>query len=308
METTRITNAARPSSIRLQTHRIERLAPRMGPFIFLVILGWLAILGCEQQLPNNTERPIAAGLVAPQPDQTPAGQIPIEHTGGHFPSELKTPNPIRSIFFVGNSHTSNHGLPQIVKALLEAGNLGKDIVVDASVGPFLDQHLTFPPTQKKFKQQEWDVVVLQAQQYSQSGKYSHLYPIDSAVEWVKQVKEQGGLPVLYPEWAQVRGGDEGMKTYQLHCSIADQQAARVAPIGQAWYRAIHEDPQLELHAGDGNHSALAGAYLTACVLYGTISQKSPLDLPDLSQIKLAPKLQKQLRKYAHDTLSANLPQ
>ncbi len=273
-------------------------------FATIICLWLVSTCGCQQQLPNNTERPIAAGLVAPQPEQTPEGQLPIEYTGGHFPSELKTPNPIKSIFFIGNSHTSNHGLPQIVKAMLEAGGLGQDIKVEVSAGPFLDQHLTFPTTQEKFQRQAWEVVVLQAQQYSQSGKYAHLYPIAPAVEWVKRVKDQGGLPIMYPEWAQVRGGDEGMTTYRLHCSIAEQQAARVAPIGQAWYRAIHEDPKLELHAGDGNHSSPAGAYLTACVLYATISQKSPLELPDLKQVKLAPKLQKQLRQYAHDSLPA----
>lgn len=277
------------------------------------LLEWGAILGsamllsinggCEPSLPNNTERPIAAGLVAPQPEQTPVGQLPIEYQGGLFPEELKTPPTIRSILFVGNSHTSNHGLPNLVQEMLVACGAGTEIAVEAAVGPFLDQHLTFPVTQEKFTKRNWDVVVLQAQQYSTSGKYAHLYPIEPAIEWIKRVKKQGGLPIMYPEWAQVRGGDEGMRTYQLHCAIAAQEAARVAPIGQAWYRAIRENPKLELHAGDGNHSSLAGSFLTACVLFGTISEISPSKIPYLPQVKLAPALQEELRQYAHDTLA-----
>ncbi len=55
----------------------------------------------------------------------------------------------------------------------------------------------------------------------------------------------------------------------------------VAPIGQAWDLALWRRPQLRLHSSDGNHALESGAFLTALVLYASITGASPRKLPDL---------------------------
>ncbi len=77
----------------------------------------------------------------------------------------------------------------------------------------------------------------------------------------------------------------------------------VAPIGQAWDLALWRRPQLRLHSSDGNHALESGAFLTALVLYASITGASPRKLPDLDN-GVAQQVQAQLRAAAADTLQA----
>lgn len=75
----------------------------------------------------------------------------------------------------------------------------------------------------------------------------------------------------------------------------------MAPIGPAWDLALTRHPSLVLHDSDGNHSAPAGAFLTALVLYATITGLSRLDLPHLSQFNIDAGTQQILRAIADET-------
>jgi hypothetical protein len=95
--------------------------------------------------------------------------------------------------------------------------------------------------------------------------------------------------------------------YDLHVSIAQAESACVAPIGQAWDLALARDPTLTLHATDGNHSVPAGAFLTALVLYATITGQSPSDLPPMPQYPVELSLQETLRGIATETVQTIPP-
>ena len=60
-------------------------------------------------------------------------------------------------------------------------------------------------------------------------------------------------------------------------------------------------PGVALHDSDGNHATVAGAYLTALVLYGTLTGLSPLGLAPLNN-GVDPTLQGHLRQAAADTM------
>jgi hypothetical protein len=53
----------------------------------------------------------------------------------------------------------------------------------------------------------------------------------------------------------------------------------IAPVGLAWDRALALQLILILHADDGNHTALAGAFLTSLVFYEVITGMSVDLLP-----------------------------
>jgi hypothetical protein len=60
----------------------------------------------------------------------------------------------------------------------------------------------------------------------------------------------------------------------------DDGIGEMCPVGEAW-KAVHlARPDLELHQPDGNHSNVAGAYLTACVFYSVVHRSSPEGLPN----------------------------
>jgi hypothetical protein len=168
---------------------------------------------------------------------------------------------------------------------------------------FLDERLADRPSIDLLRSRQWTAVVLQAQKYSSSGLYA--YSTAEAQTLVRETRAVKALPVLFPEWAR-RGVPETETIYALHVSIARQQPACVAPVGQAWDLAHARMPTLGLHASDGNHSNAAGANLAALMLYATITGKSPSGLPAISNGVNAT-VQERLGLAAADTALAVAP-
>jgi hypothetical protein len=226
------------------------------------------------------------------------------------PAPVSTPGPAPAsdpavaaadmrILMLGNSHTTANNLPDMLAELLRAGRPGKTVVVMTSGWGFLDEHLRNAATRRLFNSQKWSAVVFQAQQYSQSGTVD--YPTTAAVEWVRMARAQQAVPVMFPEWSR-RDVTETKLIFDLHVSIAQQQAACVAPIPQAWDLAAVRFPSMTLHASDGNHSAPDGAFLAALILYGTLTGESPLNLPVLATVDVSEQSQTRLRAVADEQL------
>jgi hypothetical protein len=210
-----------------------------------------------------------------------------------------------SLLFMGNSHTTVNDLSGMVAAMVRAGRPGKSVSAIVAPGSmFLDERLHDAASVDLLRSQHWSAVILQAQKYSTSGQFT--YSTAEAEEWIRMIRAGGGLPVMFPEWPR-RGVSETQRIYDLHVSIAQRQSACVAPIGQAWDLALARDPALVLHAQDGNHSAPAGAFLAALVLYATTTGSSPLDLPVLAQLNVDAGTQAAMRAIAAETVATIPP-
>ncbi len=210
-----------------------------------------------------------------------------------------------SLLFMGNSHTSVNNLSGIVTAMVKAGMPNKMVAgIEAPGWMHLQERSTDAATLALLKSQRWSFVILQAQDYSQSGLY--FYPTTGAEELVRRSRTANATPVMFPEWAR-RGINESQRIYDLHVSIAAKEPACVAPIPQAFDLALARNPALPLLDADGNHSAPAGAFLAAAVLYATITDRSPNDLPTLPGIAVDDATQRLLRGIAAETVQAVSP-
>lgn len=210
-----------------------------------------------------------------------------------------------SLLFMGNSHTSFNDLTGMVADMVRAGSPGSTVsAVEAPGFMFLEERLHDSPSMALLRGQNWSYVILQAQKYSTSGEFE--YSTEEARTLIRISREQRAVPVMFPEWPR-RGVDETRRIYDLHAAIAQAEPACVAPVGQAWDLAMTRDPSLVLHAADGNHSEPAGAFLSALVLYATITGKSPLDLPTLPRYPIAASVQQTLRGIAAETLQTVPP-
>lgn len=210
------------------------------------------------------------------------------------------------LLFIGNSHSSANGLPDLVTRLIEKGLPDKK--ANSALAPgwgFLDERLNDGVTQQSLTSRAWTHVILQAQKYSSTGLY--WYPTDAAEEWIRRVKTQNALPILFPEWPRKGNTEEGQRVHQLHLYISSQESACVAPIGLAWDESIAGYPTLNLHAADGNHSNLAGALLSAYVFYQVITEQSAAELPYIQEINVSADIQEQLREVASFVVGSNLP-
>jgi hypothetical protein len=205
-----------------------------------------------------------------------------------------------TLLFMGNSHTTANDLNGMVAGMVRAGR--PDRTVGAAVAPgqmFLDERLHDAASMSLLSSQRWSFVILQAQKYSTSGQYT--YSTTEAEEIIRRARSAGAVPIMFPEWPR-RDVLETQRIFDLHVSIAQHEAACVAPIGQAWDLALARHPELTLHASDGNHSAPAGAFLAALVLYATITDRSPLDLPFLPGFPVDAATQALLRAIADETV------
>ena len=210
-----------------------------------------------------------------------------------------------TLLFMGNSHTSSNDLSRMVADMVRAGKPGRSVAsVEAPGWMFLEERVHDTASINLLRSQNWSFVILQAQKYSTSGQFE--YSTEEAKQLIRMSREQHAVPVMFPEWP-LRGVDETQRIYDLHVSIAQAEAACVAPIGQAWDLALARNPALTLYASDGNHSAPAGAFLAALVLYATITGLSPLDLPPLRQYPVDDSLQETLRGIAAETVQTVPP-
>jgi hypothetical protein len=223
-------------------------------------------------------------------------------------SSTPPPPPVAAditILMFGNSHTAFNQLPNMLAAMVRAGRPGKTVSVTVPSGfLFLDERLNDPASMAAFASQKWSAVILQAQRYSTSGTVD--YSIAEAVELVRRTRQIPALPVMFPEWPR-RGINETQRIFDLHVSIARLQPACVPPIPQAFDLAAARYPLLVLHDADGNHSAPAGAYLAAAVLYATLTGNSPLGLPQLDGFSVDAGTQANLRVVADDQVKLLSP-
>lgn len=227
--------------------------------------------------------------LAPQPTPTP------------IPPNASVDIPM---LFMGNSHTSFNALPEMVAALVRGARPGRSVQAYEAPGwMFLQQRASDTASLALLRSTRWKFVVLQAQEYSSSGLYT--YPIDGAVDLVRQSRAQGALPILFPEWPRA-GIAETQRIYDLHLSIALQAPACVPPIPQAWDLALARHPDLVLHAPDGNHAAAPGSLLAAMIITATMTGVSPSAFVDI-EFAVDRATQARLRAVAAETVVAYSP-
>jgi hypothetical protein len=260
---------------------------------------------CNQKCPGNSrgwtpKRPFDAAAVLlfamlagcgpdPRPtvENTPAR--PSSSATAAIPSPPDSGDIRLRVLFLGNSHTTWSDLSGMAGKMLNHGHETLVATCDVRSGMFLDDLANFPALIESIEQGSWDVVVLQGQKISSSGKY--IYSTDAAVRIGKAARGAGAKVVLFSEWGRKDVDGESERTEGIYKAIADEIGGIVAPTGAAFEKALSMRPDLQLHSPDGNHSSRAGALLAAFVIYAAITGRNPGDLDgfpsELSDAELA---------------------
>jgi hypothetical protein len=250
-------------------------------FTWLAILLVLALTGCGS---GGGSSNVQAGI----PTAIPA-----------------TSNADVSLLFMGNSHTAANNVPGMVAALLKSANPTK--TYETAQSPdwlLLNERGSHEPSLTLLASKRWNIVVLQAQNYSSSGQF--VYPTTGAEKLVRLAREQGSKPVLFAEWPR-RGVNETARIYETYSTVARAQPACLPPIPQAFDLSLARHPQIVLHDADGNHSAPAGAFLAALLLFAAIDAAPIESLPALPGIAVDAETQRLLRAVARDAAAAVSP-
>jgi hypothetical protein len=90
---------------------------------------------------------------------------------------------------------------------------------------------------------------------------------------------------------------------KMYIEAGNKNNALVIPVGIAFENAYSAMPNIELHKQfDGSHPSLLGTYLAACVVFGSITQKSPLGLNYNYFNTINDSDREFLQKIAHETI------
>ncbi len=71
---------------------------------------------------------------------------------------------------------------------------------------------------------------------------------------------------------------ERTRTDAIVHQLAWKSRVVLVPVGPAWEKIRQEQPQIQLYASDGVHPSAEGVYLSACVIYASLSGNSPVGL------------------------------
>lgn len=191
-----------------------------------------------------------------------------------------------SVLFIGNSYTYANDLPNMTRQLAES--MGKQLTVGSKTngGYTFQNHTNDPLTWAAMHQQNWDVVVLQAQ--SQEPSFPDDQVDTGTIPFAKQLADSVAAinacsNVMYymtwgrengdPQWAPIStfaGMNE--RLYNAYMRMADTTESMVAAAGATWKYVRDNYPAIQLYVADGSHPSVAGSYLVACTFYTSLFQ------------------------------------
>ncbi|ASS49667.1 MAG: hypothetical protein CHH17_13210 [Candidatus Fluviicola riflensis] len=191
-----------------------------------------------------------------------------------------------SVLFIGNSYTYANDLPNMTRQLAESA--GKQLTVGSKTngGYTFQNHTNDPLTWAAMHQQNWDVVVLQAQ--SQEPSFPDDQVDTGTVPFAKQLADSVAAinpcsnVMYYMTWGRENGDPQwapistfaGMndRLYNAYMRMADTTESMVAAVGATWKYVRDNYPAIQLYVADGSHPSVAGSYLVACTFYTSLFQ------------------------------------
>jgi hypothetical protein len=183
-----------------------------------------------------------------------------------------------SVLFVGNSYTYCQRMPDILKGLADGADSPVRIETETCVqgGVTLAWHGRKGSIEERLSATKPDAVVLQEQSRRPVENREAMYEAAAALHEV--IQQAGARTVLFMTWARRDEPDMHHPLERTYTDIARKLDAEVAPVGIAWKIAREKPDAPTLYEEDGSHPTAAGAYLTACTFYATLTGNDPAGL------------------------------
>lgn len=252
----------------------------------LALLAFAACPSCGQGAPPSADA--AVRVDGAEPDARSLDRSPPPE--GPRPDAAPPKQKLR-VLFVGNSYTFVNDLPGTVVGLAASVSQPPDLQVSshAEAGAMFMDHYTNAATLADVGSGAWTHVVLQGQ--SLEAVASPALFATYGLLLAQKASSANSLPVLYETWARKAGDAIYSQPYSGgspkamqallrsgYEDLATKSAGLLARVGDAWEEALASDPTLELYADDGSHPTVLGTYLAACVFYGVLTGRSPLEI------------------------------
>jgi hypothetical protein len=193
-----------------------------------------------------------------------------------------------NVLFIGDSYTFFNNLGDMLAGIANGLPAGPAIRSELAVagGMPLGWHLTNGPAMSMLHDSRWDHVVLQEHslfgglviQGERRFAPARLFH-ESARVIVERIREQKAMPMFLMTWATRGWPNEEAVLTSAYLDIGRELSVPVASAGSAFALAQRQGVATDLLAPDGGHPSPAGSYLAACVIYSTITGRSPKGAP-----------------------------
>jgi hypothetical protein len=239
----------------------------MKPRLWLLLCGlliWASVAAAQSLIPNDPTK--ATSRTA---NGVPQGSV--------------------QLLFIGNSLTYVNDLPDMLGVLFAANHQHVVLGQHTPGATSLNEHSQNPAVAKLISSRKWTFVVLQDQ--SVLPAENPAITLNAGKTLCDLVYKDGATPIYYLTWGypskEPPGIDVAMQRNltKAYGAAARASKALLAPVGPAWQAALEKDPKIKLYAPNDYHPSPEGTYLTACVLYAVMTQRSPMGLPSTVTVR-----------------------
>jgi hypothetical protein len=221
-------------------------------------------------------------------------------------------NTPRSVLFVGNSVVGQPiGQDTLLRLLAGSANPPTEIKAELAIaeGKVLEALWSDPSDRHaKILSGKYDLVVLQATLSKTGTVYGGLTADTEAkfhqyaAKFDEENRKGGAQTVLFMHWQFNEAGAMSIQEIsRIYREVAAERHIRVVPAGLAWQRAQKAQPGLVL-LSDSVHANAEGSYLSACVLYATLSGRTPVGLSEVSMTGISKERAGFLQRIAWETV------
>ncbi len=234
----------------------------------------------------------------------------------HATAVTEAPLTPQRVLLVGNSYTRFNMMPHLLARLSEEVAGARPLAVEAEARPgrTLRMHWRDGRALALIRSGGFEQVVLQDHSMRTVDRPAEF--AEYVARFTQEIQARSGRVVLYATWPRhptarlyrqhpwLRSFDQMAEQVDAaYRGAAEHSAAALAPVGPAFERALLSYPQLSLYRNDATHPSMAGSFLAACVLYGTLSGVDPTR-SSYVPYELAPADAELIKRIAAETLAA----
>ena len=198
----------------------------------------------------------------------------------------QSPDSVR-ILWIGNSFTFYNDLPKMVEGMAQLNGIPVSTTRILKGGESFKGHLKNPKLKEQLEKGGWDYVVMQ--EFSSTPAYStkfvaeNILPYAAEIDSIAKKYSPDVETVYYMTWGHKNGNvrqtdyplDDTYEAMQeriftTYTDMAFENGGTLAPVGVAWRNVRNKYPEIELYIEDNFHPSLAGSYLAALTLLGTM--------------------------------------
>tara|TARA_X000000368_G_scaffold15670_1_gene12400 strand:- start:1646 stop:2461 length:816 start_codon:yes stop_codon:yes gene_type:complete len=133
-------------------------------------------------------------------------------------------------------------------------------------------------------EKQFELVIIQGGSGETLTKEERIAFNNEAEKMIKKVKQVGAEAALYMIHAYVEPHPDTSPEMitnikKMYLEAGNKNNVLVVPVGIAFENAYNKKPKIKLHKNyDGTHPNILGTYLAACVIFTSITHKSPINI------------------------------